>query len=792
MDRRAEVEDGVGLKVIFESVIDGMITINEDKEIQAFNPAAEKIFGYQAAEVIGQNIKMLMPNPYRDEHDGYVDNYKNTGHKKIIGIGREVSGVRKDGTQFPLELAVSEGFLNSGKRIFIGVIRDITERKKVDKALKIAQEQSQAIFDNVIDGMVIINGMGIVQAFNPAAEEIFGYSRDEVINQNVKMLMPEPYRGEHDGYLQKHRQTGVKKIIGIGREVSGRRKDGHIFPMDLAVSPMNVGEEKLFIGLVRDITERKEDELALKVATQAAQAANLMKSEFLANMSHELRTPLNAIIGYSELLREEAEEQGKTEDVDDLNRIHSAGNHLLSLINDVLDLAKIEAGRVELLHDEISLCDLMHEIGMVVKQQVEKNQNTFSIKCQPTTEVVINDSGKLRQVLLNILSNSAKFTENGAVSVEADIVGDKVVVHVRDSGIGMTSEQQVRIFNPFVQADATTTREYGGTGLGLSISKELCELMGGDISVKSDLGVGSDFCIRIAKDIRHLAETESKERIPTPEQNNQHYMSGGFVRPGECILVVDDDAETRSLMIKTLEKEGFWVAVACDGFEGISLARKLLPMCIILDVLMPTMDGWQVLQTLKSDPLTKEIPVLMNSIVEDDARASKEGALAYLSKPFKKQQLMDVLEDIAPDKKDVDVLVVEDEPDIRALAVRHLTTLQWQVREAGNGEEALSQVLELMPDLVLLDLMMPKMDGFEFVSRLRKLPGGDEVPVVILTAKDLTQSEDVFLKGAVQLILQKGEFKNMADLLGQLRRIMRMNPLVGSQSLKADSARSDV
>ena len=791
MDRRAEVEDGVGLKVIFDSVIDGMITINEDKEIQAFNPAAEKIFGYQSAEVIGRNIKMLMPNPYRDEHDGYVDNYKNTGHKKIIGIGREVSGVRKDGTQFPLELAVSEGFLSSGKRIFIGVIRDITERKKADEALRIAQGQSQAIFDNVIDGMVIINAMGIVQGFNPAAEEIFGYSRDEVINQNVKMLMPEPYRGEHDGYLRKHQQTGVKKIIGIGREVSGRRKDGQIFPMDLAVSPMNVGQEKLFIGLVRDITERKEDELALKVATQAAQAANLMKSEFLANMSHELRTPLNAIIGYSELLREEAEEHGKTQDVDDLNRIHSAGNHLLSLINDVLDLAKIEAGRVELLHDEISLCDLMHEIGMVVKQQIEKNHNTFSINCQPTTEAVINDSGKLRQVLLNILSNSAKFTENGTVSVEADIEGDKVVIHVRDSGIGMTPEQQVRIFNPFVQADATTTREYGGTGLGLSISKELCELMGGDISVESKLGQGSNFCIRIAKDIRNVAVAESKERTPS-EQTNQHYMSGGFVRPGECILVVDDDSETRSLMIKTLEKEGFWVAVACDGFEGITLARKLLPMCIILDILMPTMDGWQVLQTLKSDPLTKDIPILMNSIVEDDARASQEGALAYLSKPFKKQQLMDVLEDVVPDNKDVDVLVVEDEIDIRALAVRHLTTLQWQVREAGNGEEALSLVLERMPDLILLDLMMPKMDGFEFVSRLRKLPGGEKVPVVILTAKDLTESEDVFLKGTVQLILQKGKFKNMADLLGQLRRIMRMNPLVDSQFLKSGSARSDV
>jgi two-component system sensor kinase FixL len=511
MSDQGEMDSGIGLKVIFDSVIDGMITINEDKEIQAFNPAAEKIFGYSREEVFGKNVKMLMPNPYRHEHDSYVDNYKDTGQKKVIGIGREVFGLRKNGSQFPMELAISEGLLISGKRIFIGIIRDITERKATEEQLKLAQEKSQAIFDNVIDGMVIINGMGLIQGFNPAAESIFGYSREETLNQNVKMLMPEPYRGEHDQYLKNYRDSGVKKIIGIGREVMGRRKDGRLFPMDLAISPMNVGDEKLFIGLVRDITERKEAKQALKEATQAAQAANQMKSEFLANMSHELRTPLNAIMGYSELLHEEAEERGDDEDVADLNKIHMAGNHLLSLINDVLDLAKIEAGRVELLHDQINLCELLTDIAMVVKHQVEKNNNVFEVHCVPPAESVINDSGKLRQVLLNLLSNAAKFTQSGSITLSASIKGDYVVCHVVDTGIGMSDEQLKKIFNPFVQANASTTRQYGGTGLGLSVSKELCELMGGDVSVESKVGQGSDFCIRVAKDLGRLPRNEQMD-----------------------------------------------------------------------------------------------------------------------------------------------------------------------------------------------------------------------------------------------------------------------------------------
>jgi PAS domain S-box-containing protein len=492
------------LKAVIDNVIDGIITITDKGMIDSFNQAATKIFGYSVDEVIGKNVKVLMPEPFHSEHDGYLHSHNTTGVKKIIGIGREVAGQRKDGSTFPLDLAVTD-FTIDNQRYFLGIIRDLSERQRSEDELVVLQSRLQGVFNSVIDGVIIIDAKGTIDAFNPAAEGIFGFTEEEVLGENVKILMPNPYRSEHDGYLKNHLTTGEKKIIGIGREVSGLCKDGTVFPMDLAVSPMQISGKPMFVGLVRNITERKQREEDTKLAKLDAESANRMKSEFLANMSHELRTPLNAIIGYSEMLKEDAEDEGNTQTIDDLNKICQSGNHLLKLINDVLDLAKIEAGCVELVVEKFNVLALVQEVSTVIKHQMSNNNNRFDIVCDANIGEIIGDEYRLRQVLLNLLSNAAKFTSEGLVTMAVNREEQKgrqqLVITVSDTGIGMTPEQVDKVFIPFVQADASTTRQFGGTGLGLAISKDISNIMKGTLQAQSEEGKGSTFTVRIPVDL---------------------------------------------------------------------------------------------------------------------------------------------------------------------------------------------------------------------------------------------------------------------------------------------------
>lgn len=771
--------DSNRLKAVIDHVIDGIITITDKGLIDSFNQAATKIFGYSANEVIGQNVKILMPEPFHSEHDGYLHHHNTTGEKKIIGSGREVVGQRKDGSTFPLDLAVTD-FTVDGQCYFLGIIRDLSERQRSRDELAVVQSKLQGVFNSVIDGVIIIDAKGTIDAFNPAAEGIFGFLEAEVLGKNVKILMPEPYRSGHDGYLNNHLTTGEKKIIGIGREVSGRCKDGTVFPMDLAVSPMQISGKPMFVGLVRNITERKQYEKDIKLAKLAAESANRMKSEFLANMSHELRTPLNAIIGYSEMLKEDAEDEGNTQTMDDLNKICMSGNHLLKLINDVLDLAKIEAGRVELAHEKVAVFGMVQEIGMVIAHQMENNSNRFEIVCDEEIGEVTGDEGRLRQVLFNLLSNAAKFTNKGLVTLivkrEGQQGSQQLVFSVADTGIGMTSEQVDKVFIPFVQADTSTTRQFGGTGLGLAICKDLCEIMGGNIEAASEAGKGSLFTVRIPTDLSRLDQLgrEGEKLADSPATPSVYpYRSGGYLGEGECVLVIDDDDEARELIIRTLEKDGFSLAAASNGVEGVALARELNPLCIILDILMPGMDGWAVLKMLKASPETATIPIIINTIVDEQGQADAEGVIAYFSKPFQRSEILDLLNKLAPLQEKVDILIVEDDIDMRELVVRQVAAIGWHARSCKNGLEALQNVQKKVPDIILLDLMMPKMDGFEFLEELRKLPEGYKVPVVILTAKDLTGQEEILLNQSAKLVIRKGDMKNMTELLPMVRGFMR-------------------
>ena len=499
----------------------------------------------------------------------------------------------------------------------------------------------------------------------------------------------------------------------------------------------------------------------LQAKSRELEVASRHKSEFLANMSHELRTPLNAIIGYSEMLQEEARDQNAEGFVPDLQRINAAGKHLLELINGVLDLSKIEAGKMDLYLETFGVEALVRDVAAVLEPLAQKNANRLEVQCAPDAGAMRADLTKLRQALFNLLSNACKFTERGVVSVavtrEEAADGDTIVFAVSDTGIGMTPEQMTRLFEEFGQVDASTTRRYGGTGLGLALSRRLCRMMGGDVTVTSEPGRGSTFTIRLPREV-----PEPTQESPAPP------VREAAPAGTSTVLVIDDDSAVRDLMSRFLGKEGFRVVAAGGGEDGLRLARELMPDVITLDVLMPGMDGWSVLAALKADAALAEIPVVMLTMLDDRNLGYALGAADYLTKPIDRERLVAVLERY---HRDLPVLVVDDDPDFRDLARRMLEREGYTVVEANNGRAALDRLRETVPGVVLLDLMMPEMDGFDFVAAVRADAAWRSVPIVVITAKDLSPEDHERLNGYVARVLQKGALSREA-LLGEVRDLV--------------------
>jgi len=490
--------------------------------------------------------------------------------------------------------------------------------------------------------------------------------------------------------------------------------------------------------------------------------ADRHKSEFLANMSHELRTPLNAIIGYSEMLQEDAADLGAEQFTEDLGRINAAGKHLLELINAVLDLSKIEAGKMELYLETFDVAGLVRDIAAVIQPLAGKNANRLEVRCPPETGTMRADLTKVRQALFNLLSNACKFTDRGtvglAVARETIDGRDFMAFRVSDTGIGMTPEQLTRLFEAFSQADAATTRRYGGTGLGLALSRRLCRMMGGDVTVESVAGQGSTFTIRLPVLVAEAAGAAAAAAEPVAADS-----------PGiGTVLVIDDEAAVRDLMQRFLTREGFRVVTAHGGEEGLRRARELRPDAITLDVMMPGMDGWAVLSALKADAAVADIPVIMLTIVDDKNLGYALGASDYLTKPIDRERLVKVL---AQHRRDRPVLVVDDDAGLRQLLRRMLEPEGYTVVEAENGRVALDRLDDVRPSVILLDLMMPEMDGFEFVAEFRRHEAWRAIPVVVVTAKDLSQDDRERLNGHVQKILQKGTH-GRDQLLAEVRELV--------------------
>jgi signal transduction histidine kinase/CheY-like chemotaxis protein/HAMP domain-containing protein len=501
------------------------------------------------------------------------------------------------------------------------------------------------------------------------------------------------------------------------------------------------------VSVYTDITELKQRQTELERAMQLTDEANQAKSRFLANMSHELRTPLNAIIGYSEILQEDAADKGDKAQVDDLQKIENSGRHLLGLINNILDLSKIEAGKMDVFIEPVDIQVLLDEVLSIVKPLAAKNENVIEVTCPADVGSFRSDQTKVKQCLLNLLSNANKFTSKGtlALTVARD-GGSQVTFCVSDTGVGMTEKQLGQLFQAFSQADATTAQRFGGTGLGLAITKHFCTMLGGDVTVESTPGEGSTFTIRLPDQGVAPAATESPVLAAAPADGRA------------TVLVVDDDAAVRSLLAKTLEKEGYRVISAGNGVEALMLAREHRPQAITLDVLMPQMDGWAVLKALKADVDLCNIPVIVVTVLNERGMAIPLGAADFVTKPVDRQRLAAILRDHCAGPSGASILVVEDDLPTLDTLCRSLASMGYVAHTALNGQEGLDWLADHpAPSLILLDLMMPEMDGFEFLRELRKRPAVADIPVIVVTAKELTVEDVRILSGQTERIITKDQ-----------------------------------
>ncbi|MGE7416715.1 response regulator [Methylobacterium tarhaniae] len=532
------------------------------------------------------------------------------------------------------------------------------------------------------------------------------------------------------------------------------------------------GRVREWVGAHADVTARKEAELQLEAAKEAAEEANRAKSQFLANMSHELRTPLSAVIGYAEMLQEEMEDLGEESLLADMRKIEANARHLLGLINDVLDLSKIEAERMEVFAEDLDVAETVRDVATTVDALVVKKGNALTLRLGESLGHAHTDATKLRQCLINLLSNAAKFTEGGtitlAVARESRDGGDRLRFTVSDTGIGMSEEQLARLFQRFTQADASTTRRFGGTGLGLAITRAFAHMLGGEITVASRLGEGTTFTLDLPALYEERDPAEPARDAPSVEPRAA--PEAGSPPGSNLVLVVDDDPATRDLLARFLRRDGFTVATAPDGRAGLEQARRLRPRVVLLDVTMPRMDGWAVLRALRADPEFGATPVIMVTVLDEQNLAFSLGATDYLHKPVEWGALREAMERFRPAIHEGPVLVVDDDPDVRERMTTMLTREGWRVATAENGLAGIEAVGVRKPGLILLDLMMPEMDGFGFLRALRDRPDWRDIPVVVLTAKDVTAEDRRRLAGQADRILPKAGL-GMADLAATLREL---------------------
>ncbi|NOQ76382.1 MAG: response regulator [Methylococcaceae bacterium] len=629
-------KDELRFQAVSHSTSDAIITLNKDGLIILWNEGAENIFGYQSIEVIGQSIELIFPKQNNEKH---LHDFHDLVSRKNKTVKHSIESLAlcKDGQLISVELSYSE-WLSGKERFFTSIIRDITHRKEIENRLQHQQQNLNAVVTNSAEGIITISDKGIIEMVNPKAQEIFAYAADELEGQNVSILMPSAMRLQHDQYL-KQSEIHAPKIINKARELQGIRKDGSVFPMELNVSPMSINGIKKYVGILHDITERKNALEAITNAKLEAEEANQAKSKFLSSMSHELRTPLNAVLGFAQLLQEDKEAPLNEDQQDSLDHIYTAGLHLLHLIDEVLDLSKIESGKVDIRLEPVNLIKLLkHSLDSIaphrqraqieLDQQLPDEQNIF----------VQADSSRLNQVISNLLTNAIKYNKKqGVISVFLTEDKDKIRIFVKDTGLGIPEEMMEGLFTPFNRLGAAHS-EIEGTGIGLTITKMLTEMMGGSIGVDSTEGKGCTFWVELNRadfNTVYSSQSPSTQKTIPPEKTSID------------ILYIEDNRANRLLMKKIIGSYSqFKYSEATTGSEGVQAALKIKPRIILLDINLPDMDGFEVYQQLKKHNLvesTKVIIVSANAMPNDVSKGQSPDFFDYITKPIDQSKLLEAI-----------------------------------------------------------------------------------------------------------------------------------------------------
>lgn len=626
---------------IVENSLDCIITMDQDGMIRDFNPSAEKVFGYHRSEVVGRELaELILPRQLREDHRHGLATFNRTGESPSLNKRQELTGLHKDGTEIPVEFTVTPVKVD-GSTTFYGFLRDITERKEFEKKLLKQNERIKSVVDHVVDGIITINEHFRIETWNPAAKKIFGYDSEEVIGKNVDMLMPEPYHSQHDTYVANYLRTGQAKIIGIGREVAGKRKDGSVFPMDLAVSEFKLGTQRFFTGIVRDITERKKNARDLLKAKEAAESANLAKSAFLANMSHEIRTPLGAVIGFSDLIIDP--QIPASERANFVAAIKRNGELLSNIINDILDLSKVEAGKMQIDPREAALAEILTDTKTLLDLQAREKGIALDIEVAANTpEIIRTDPLRLRQILLNIIGNAIKFTTRGTVHVKIQRVSgtighDLLAFTIKDTGPGIRDDQLDKLFTPFSQADGTSKRKHGGTGLGLVLSKRLANLLGGDVQLtQTTPESGSTFTVTIDPGSIHPIQAAAKDVRPQSLTGQSRRLDG--VR----VLLAEDSPDNQVLVSRILRLAGATVEIAANGKEALDKAWQDQYDIVLMDLQMPIMDGYEATAELRHSGYSGKIVALTaHALADERDRCLRNGFDDHLSKPVNRNILIE-------------------------------------------------------------------------------------------------------------------------------------------------------
>ncbi|MDH3229403.1 MAG: response regulator [Alphaproteobacteria bacterium] len=600
------------------------------------------------------------------------------------------------------------------------------------------------ILHSMLDGLLVVAPDGSIRTVNTACCRLLGYEERELLGQPVSAFLLAPMHGFSSA------------TAGRPREGTARTRGGGWLPVlvSSAELPGQPGEETSSVWLFRDITRLKTTQNALITAMREAERANRAKSQFLANMSHELRTPLNAIIGYSEMLLEEAVEAGRADSVGDLRRINGAGQHLLGLINDVLDLSKIEAGKMDIVPEDFSVPSIVDDVVATIQHMVDDRHNSLAVDVAANLQSMYSDQLKVRQILFNVLSNAAKFTSRGQIRFTVRPVTERdevwVEFSVSDTGIGMSREQIDKVFGEFLQADSSTTREYGGTGLGLAISRRMARMLGGDISATSTPGEGSTFTVRLPARMPPVGDSAAAAAGPVSA-----VAPNRLADTGRIILVIDGDIDFLELTAWHLTRWGFRAVTASRGSEGLRLARDIQPFAILLDIALPDMDGWTVLRTLKKDTVLNPIPVVVSSTIDESERGRDYGAADFMVRPIDWTRLFRTLADQLPRGDGRTVLMVDDDPVSSEILRRSLERAGWTVAEVASGDEGLDWIRNNAADLIVLDLVKPETDGKAFLKTFKSSETTATVPVVLVTAEQMPESEHYELHSMADSVIDK-------------------------------------